>query len=219
LHTPFALNLENEFQQCQSAAACQELFDSAVAVYTLSALMHRTLATVTQEKIAGVGEMLNILNDRWTAFHIKSRAVFPWELVLNNFAYRSAEKGFSGPPNFQWLLLHPSVALAYDSDQQDKMQEAILLDIVGRYQWRWGGQNHAEITRPYGAALALSWSGDDPGYGIAVHLPQNWSIGVTRSKGDSYQLIVSVEFAQYVTDKAKSVDNIRQRLEALRRPQ
>jgi hypothetical protein len=49
----------------------------------------------------------------------------------------------------------------------------------------------------------MSWSGDEPGYGRAVHLPRNWSIGVTRSKDDHTQVLFSIEFGQYVTDKQK----------------
>src|SRR5688572_24821519 len=37
---------------------------------------------------------------------------------------------------------------------------------------------------PFGNSPAMSWSGGDPGYGVAVHLPRNWAIGVTRNRDD-----------------------------------
>jgi hypothetical protein len=215
-HTPFELNLEDSLNECQTADQCQADLKSAADVYSLSVLIHRTLTTATQDKIADVGKMLKQFDQRWTTFHTESRAVFPWELIVNNLMYESAEAGFSGPPNYQWLVLHPSVGLAYDDSQEDELQEAILVDIVGRYQWRWGGKDDAEITRPWGVALAVSWSGEDPGYGLSVHLPRNWSIGVTRDRNENTLLIVSVEFAQYITDKRKNVDDIRERLQDLR---
>ena len=218
LHTPFELNLEKAFLEthCGTPDLCRASFESAVAVYTLSGLIHRTLDVAVRQQLEDVGRMLKTYDARWSNFHTGSRAVFPWELVFNNLSYRGASEGFSGPPSWQWLVLHPSIGLSYDDDQDDKMQEAILVDIVGRYQWRWGGKDNAEMKRPWGAAVAMSWTGDDPGYGLAVHLPKNWSIAVTRSSGESIQLLFSMEFAQFVTDKQKNVEEFRQQLEDLR---
>jgi hypothetical protein len=217
LHTPYELDLGA--QLCASALTakdCQADLESAVQVYTLSDLVHATLGTVTQDKIAGVGKMLKIYDARWTAFHTKSLAVLPWELVANNLFYKSAADGFSGPPNYQWIVLHPSAAVVYDTRQSDKLQGAVLLDVIGRYQWKWGGANEAEITRPWGAALAMSWHGNAPGYGVSVHMPRNWSVALTRSSGNKWQVIASVEFAQYITDKQKNVEDIRKKLEDIR---
>lgn len=225
-NTPFYINFDRAFQTCDpitldcqptplcdSAALCDTNFKSAVAVYSLSSLIHRTLNVAVKDDIDDIGKMLKKFDARWTAFHTKSLAIFPWELIANNIAYKSAKTGFSGPPNYQWLVLHPSVAVAYDDSQEDKMQEAILLDIVGRYRWTWGGKDDAQVTKPFGVALAMSWSGDDPGYGLAVHLPHNWSIGVTRSKDNHTQVLFSLEFGQYVTDKRKSVEGVKKKLE------
>jgi len=74
--------------------------------------------------------------------------------------------------------------LVYDDGQNDKMQEAILLDLICRYRWTWGGEGGADITKPFGISLAMSWSGGNPGCGVAVHLPRNWTIGVTRNRDD-----------------------------------
>jgi len=218
------LNLEAALCVPQTAAArvsaesCQADFQSVVAVYTLSDLIYRTLATATQDRIADVGVMLKTYDERWTAFHTSSLAVLPWELALNNLSYKSAAAGFSGPPDYQWLLLHPSAAVVYDTRQNDKLQPAILLDVIGRYQWQWGGQDNAQITRQFGYSLAMSWHGRSPGYGLAIHLPRNWSLALTRSHGNQWQFITSVEFAQYLTDKRKNVDTIRQQLDSARLP-
>ena len=229
LNTPFRLKIDDAFQTCTvdltckpnllwcaTPEQCDASFKSAVAVYSISGLIHRTLDVAVRDQFNDVGTMLKQFDARWTAYHTKSLAVFPWELFVNNLAYQAASQGFSGPPNYQWLVLHPSLAVVYDDSQEDKMQEAILLDIVGRYRWTWGGKNGAEITRPFGLALAMSWSGDEPGYGLAVHLPRNWSIGVTRNKDDHTQLLFSLEFGQYLTDKQKNVDDIRKKLDDAR---
>jgi hypothetical protein len=216
LHTPYELDLDAQLcSPVESAKDCQAQFDSAVQVYTLSDLVHATLETVTKDKIDGVGRMLKTYDERWTAFHTKSLAVLPWELAVNNLFYKSAAKGFSGPPNYQWIVLHPSAAVVYDTRQSDKLQGAVLLDLVGRYQWKWGGKDDAEITSQWGGALAMSWHGNAPGYGLSVHMPHNWSMAVTRSSGNKWQVIASVEFAQYITDKRKNVQDIRTELEKI----
>lgn len=217
LGTPYRLNLNTAFEPlCKDAVQCNANFASIVEVYTISGLIHRTIDVVVKDDFRDVGEMLEKYDARWTAFHTKSLAMFPWELALNNLGYKKSEDGFSGPPNYQWLFLHPSVAMVYSDREDDKLQEAILLDIVGRYRWTWGGKSGAEITKPFGVALAMSWSGGDPGYGLAVHLPHNWSIGVTRSRDDRTQILLSAEFGEFVTDKKKNIDDIRQRLDDLR---
>lgn len=223
LHTSFEVDFGDQLCKPLPPAngssmnpACATDLTSAIAVYTLCDLFYRTLSTVTEEKIADIGKMLKTYDERWTAFHTKSLAVLPWELVANNLSYRSAAHGFSGPPDYQWLLLHPSAAVVYDSRQNDKLQPAVLLDLVGRYQWTWGGPNQSDITRPWGAAAAMSWHGGSPGYGLSLHLPNNWSAAVTRSAGNKWQFIVSAEFAQFITDKQKNIDEIRADLEKIR---
>ena len=189
-----------------------------IAVYTLGDLVYRALSTVTEDKIADVGKMLKTYDERWTAFHTKSLAVLPWELVVNNLRYRSAAHGFSGPPDYQWLFLHPSAAILYDARQNDKLQPAVLLDLIGRYQWTWGGPNQSDINRPWGVAVAMSWHGSSPGYGLSLHLPRNWSAAVTRTADHKWQFIVSAEFAQFITDQKKNIDETRAELEKIRLP-
>jgi hypothetical protein len=217
--TRFEVNVETHLSNCTSPASCETEFASLVAVYTLSDLIDRTLKTATQEQLMEFDKKIHQLDERWTNFHNKSLAVLPWELAFNNLFYRSSNAGFSGPPNYQWLLLHPSAALVYDTRQSDKLQPALLLDIIGRYQWTWSGKNGSDIALPWGAALAMSWHGNSPGYGFSVHLPRNWSLGLTASRnssqGTQVQFIVSSEVARFVTDKEKNVQELRTNLESL----
>jgi hypothetical protein len=218
-NTPFEVNVEKRLGGCAAPTACETEFASLVNVYTLSDLIDRTLKTATQAQLDQVNRDIHQKDARWTAFHNKSLAVLPWELAFNNLFYRSSNSGFSGPPNYQWLLLHPSAALVYDTRQSDKLQPALLLDLIGRYQWTWGGKDGAEVVLPWGAALAMSWHGNSPGYGFSVHLPRNWSLGLTAthtsSQGTQVQFIVSTEVARFVTDKEKNVQDLRTNLESL----
>jgi hypothetical protein len=217
--TPFEVNVQDHLSHCTSPASCESEFASLVNVYTLSDLIDRTLKIVTRDQLDEFDKKIHQLDERWTAFHNKSLAVLPWELAFNNLFYRSSNAGFSGPPNYQWLLLHPSAALVYDTRQSDKLQPALLLDLIGRYQWTWSGRNGSDIALPWGAALAMSWHGNSPGYGFSVHLPRNWSLGLTAShtssQGTQVQFIVSSEVARFITDKEKNVQELRTNLESL----
>lgn len=218
-NTPFELDVQDHLSKCASPESCEAEFASLVTVYTLSDLIDRTLKTATHDQLVEVEKNLRQMDARWTVFHNKSLAVLPWELAFNNLFYRSSNAGFSGPPNYQWLLVHPSAALTYDTRQSDKFQPALLLDIIGRYQWTWSGKDGSDIGAPWGIALAMSWHGNGPGYGFSVHLPRNWSLGLTTSrsagKGNQVQFIVSSEVAKFITDKEKNVQDLRQNLEKL----
>jgi hypothetical protein len=65
----------------------------------------------------------------------------------------------------------------------------------------------------------MSWHGNSPGYGFSVHLPRNWSLGLTAShtpsQGTQVQFIVSSEVARFITDKEKNVQDLRTNLESL----
>jgi len=218
-NTPFEVDVQDHLSRCASPASCETQFASLVNVYTLSDLIDRTLKTATRDQLDEFDRKIHQMDERWTAFHNKSLAVLPWELAFNNLFYRSSNAGFSGPPNYQWLLLHPSAALVYDTRQSDKLQPALLLDVIGRYQWTWSGKDGSDIAAPWGAALAMSWHGNSPGYGFSVHLPRNWSLGLTASrtpgKGTQVQFIVSSEVVRFISDKEKNVQDLRTNLESL----
>jgi len=218
-NTSFEVDAQALLRACGSPASCQAEFASLVNVYTLSVLIHETLSVDTKDQLAAFLKEVHQKDERWTAFHNKSLAVLPWELAFNNLFYRSSKVGFSGPPNYQWLLLHPSAALVYDTRQSDKLQPALLLDVIGRYQWTWGGKDGSDIAAPWGVALAMSWHGNGPGYGFSVHLPRNWSLGLTTShsagKGNQVQFIVSSEVVRFITDKETNVDDLRKNLDGL----
>jgi hypothetical protein len=125
--------------------------------------------------------------------------------------YIPRQEGFSEPPTSQILFLHPSVALAYRDSEDDKLQEALGLDLIGFYRWRWGGKNEAGVTKPFGLTLTMAWDGEDLSYGVSVHLPKNWSVGVVTNGNGNVSALLSMDLGNYLLDKKKSVDKLRQK--------
>ncbi len=214
--TDYKINLEETFNDlCVTAAQCQETFTSATKVYGHSIMMHRILKMLITSDLAEFGKYLERLDQRWRTFHNTSRAIYPWELWFNGLYYRPRQEGFSEPPQSQILLLHPSAGLAFQEfKDDDKLQEAIIVDVVGFYRWKWGGRNEAEVKKPFGLALTTSWDGDDISYGASVHLPKNWSVGVVSTDDGDISVLLSLDFGNFIMDKNKSVNNLRQKLKS-----
>lgn len=215
--TEFQLDLEDSFETlCTSERQCQLAFESATEVYAHSTMVHRLLKLLIANQVEALGHYLETLDKRWHAFHNDSRGIYPWELLVNGWYYSPRQEGFSPPPSSQILLLHPSVGFAYRDSEQDKLSEVLVLDLAGLYWWKWGGQHSAEIVKPLGLALSASWDGDKVGYGLSAHFPKNWSLSVVSDDDGDISVLLSLDLANYLTNKKQRVDELREKFRAYR---
>jgi len=200
--------------ECVTAERCQKSFDSAREVYTEAALTHRVLAVMAGADVQDVFKRLKQLDARWHAYHNETRAIYPWELLLNGYlVHESKLKGFAEPPNRQILFLHPSAGLEYRFSGDDRLQEAILLDVIGLYWWKWGGEQEAEVTRPIGLAISASYDGVDPSYGATAHFPKNWALGVGADRHGKISVTLSIDFGNFLINKKNAVDKLSKKFE------
>jgi hypothetical protein len=146
---------------------------------------------------------------RWRNYFTEARSQYPWELYVNSLVYESklrADLGISGPPNWQWIVLHPDVGLQYvhDAAQGDRMLPALVLELIGYNRWRWGADGRPENA--WGASLvrtyADSTSVSTGAWGIAVHRNSKYSIAVTRGDGKT-GVLLSVDLAGAVTQASQ----------------
>jgi hypothetical protein len=214
--TVYALDLEEAFAaSCGKPDLCQKSFDSARESYTEAALTHRVLAVLAGAEVQDVFKRLATLDARWHAYHNGTRAIYPWELLANGYlVHESQVKGFAEPPDRQILLLHPSAGMEYRFSGGDRLQEAIQLDVAGLYWWHWGGELDAELKFPLGLALAVSYDGVEPSYGVTAHFPKNWSLGVGVDRHSKVSLQLSLDFGNFLMDKTSSVDKLREKFES-----
>ncbi|MEL7448315.1 MAG: hypothetical protein AAFN78_03850 [Pseudomonadota bacterium] len=209
-------------QQCpDSVGECEALFKTSACVYTHAVLQRRLLLELLEENRKETVDYLQQLNGRWTAFNSGGRGLFPWELAFNNLVNRKqfSQRGFVEPPQHQIAFLHPSVALEYQDAGGGDLEEALVLELGGFYRWRWGGDDGAQMVRPFGVSAIASWTGSgDPGYGLMVHLPKNWSLGVTRrdfNGEDETTYLLSVDLGKLLVDQRKLRQSLIDKIDAL----
>jgi hypothetical protein len=209
--TIYMIDMEKAFAaSCGTPAECRGALDSAREAYTEAALTHRVLAVLAGGDVQQAFEHIKQLDARWHAYHNDTRAIYPWEMCANGYlVHESPVKGFAEPPNKQILFLHPSAGFEYRFSGNDRLQEAILLDVIGFYRWRWGGKEEAEIKRPWGLAVAASYDGVEPSYGVTAHFPKNWSLGVGVDRHGKVSLSLNADFGNYLLNKKKSVDKLK----------
>jgi hypothetical protein len=213
--TLYMIDIEETFpRECGTPERCQKSFASVRDVYTEAALTHRVLALLAGADVQDAFDRLKILDARWHAYHNETRAIYPWELLVNGYlVHESQDKGFAEPPNRQILFLHPSAGLEYRFSENDRMQEALLLDVIGFYWWKWGGENETEVKRPLGFAVAAWYDGVEPSYGVTAHFPKNWSFGVGADRHGKVSLALSVDFGNYLLEKSHAVDSLKTKFE------
>lgn len=195
---------------------CRAAFERLGGVWTL-ALSQQTLLNGLQKthRLATL-RYLTDLDQRWRAYLLGGRSLLPWELLVNSEIHRrklADERGFIEPPRRQLLFLHPEAAYEYREWAENGLEGVLVLEAVGFYRWRWG--EGGSMKRPWGGSLILSWddSEDDSlGYGLMVHLPRNWSLGVVarRNQGDDeLAVVLAADLPKLFTKTAKLRDRLR----------
>jgi len=183
----------------------------------MAALLVQAVITELQAPSRSQGAAtIDELDERWAVYFDKGRFQYPWELAVNSHRYHR-DPGFSGPPNDQWILLHPSVGYRYLNGSGKKLEQTLLLEVAGYYRWEWAG---AEATKLRGGSLVVSWADTATefrrGIGFLVHMPKNYSLGLVQERGASghkIALVMSLDLGKVVQDpksqKASFLEAIR----------
>ena len=107
--------------------------------------------------------------------------------------------------------------MEYQDAGDGDLEEALVLELVGFYRWRWGGDDEATMKKPFGASLIATWTGpSDLGYGVMIHLPKNWSLGVTRREIagiDETTYLLSVDLGKFLVDERRLREDLIGKLE------
>ena len=193
------------------ADACLATFRTQVALFTLAGLQTRILSNILKESLEATVGYVVALDQRWQNYFRNSRAILPWELLVNGWLFRP-ERGFNEPPSSQIILMHPTAAMGLEDAQLSDASAALVLELAGWYGWRWGGADQTEMKAPLrlpgwlddfplGGSVILGFDGDrDPGFGGVLHLPRNWSLGGMVDRGGDFTLLVSVDLLKLFID-------------------
>jgi hypothetical protein len=147
----------------------------------------------------------------WNRFLYESKTQLPFDIWLQDTIGMNGEyygKGFAGPPDRQYFLLHPTAAFENVSDAQDgdRTKATFLVEVLGVNFWREEDQIDLGFTRLSGAGIIATYS-DRPGtkewgYGAQLTFSSAYSIGVTDRDGD-IGISLSINIADLWKDRVE----------------
>ncbi len=183
-----------------NAAECVKGYQWAKQIVRYVTVTKRTLDYVSSIQVRKIAKHVGKLNEQWGQYFNNARSQFFWELGLNGWLYGAANKGKEGllpPPDYQVIVLHPSVGLEYvDTKAGDRFREAIVLEGIGYNGWTW---SDSKMKLPLGISLVGVYGDRNSvpqiGYGGLIHYNNNLSLGVTR-RGSETGAILSLDLAK-----------------------
>ena len=188
-------------------------YESTRQMLRYARVTERVFTYYTKLKLIKIKEAITELyRKRWDFYFEKTRPQFIWELKLNSDFYNKRRKGkraLQQPPNHQWILLHPSVALEYIDTALDgnRFKQAIVLEVIGYNKWHWRASDG--MKRALGVSLITSYSDrskmHDIGYGVMLHYKHKFSVGYTnRSSNTGY--FVSFDLGKTFTEASDELE-------------
>lgn len=179
-------------------------------------IYNHTQRVVSGPGAAGATAWLQQLERQWERYFRQSRSQTALELAVNGWLFkrRNTAHRFLPPPDRQWVLLHPDIALQHLPGARDgaQTQEALLIEVIGRTGWR-----SRPWYQPAGASLVALYA-DRPDTrdwapGLAVHLRNHLSLGYSYHDGEG-GLFLSLDLGKMLQDKAGTLDAMRGHLRA-----
>ena len=159
---------------------------------------------------------LNIFDEQWRLYSTETRSQTPIELAVNSeiFERRLDKNGFVAPPDYQYIVLHPSAALEYVSGAADgsRFKPAIIMEWIGYNTWSWRTKGGVRMVRPIGVSLASSFTdragSEGTGHGLLFHYNHVYSLGITRH-GDDTGVFLSVDLQNLLGDKKAQLKDVK----------
>ena len=169
-------------------------------------------ADVNRINLAKVSDKIGLYSKQWDKYFTDARSQTPLELGLNTWLYKDelTANQFVLPPSYQVALLHPSIVFEYVSDAADGDQEKEALAM------EWIGINWWNLKVPLGLSLVTTYSDrasvDDVGYGVMLHIDNDYSIGVTDHDGDT-GVFVTIDLLKLIQGKEKRFKKYKKKAE------
>ncbi|MBK7642121.1 MAG: hypothetical protein IPJ19_03585 [Planctomycetes bacterium] len=167
LYKNLSTDLEEHYELLISV---EEMIDLRLCFAVIHDVLTKTFARVRQQNVA----QLDLAVERWANYLDNGYSQYPWESLVNGFVLDIPDLG---PPDHQWILLHPALGIELSTDNFGDMhvKEALDLELLGFLKYT--GKKYDNF---YGGSLALSFRDDiGPGIGAVAHLGRNWNVGVS----------------------------------------
>lgn len=193
---------------CEAAprgTACIATLATAEGLLRSAQLALRSFVPDQLQAIQAAEARAAVRDTRWRSYFADARSQYPWELYVNSLVYESTLRsnlGISGPPNWQWIVLHPDIGMQYvrDAARGERFQPALVLELIGYNRWTWGGDNKPQNA--WGASLVRTYADTASiptgAWGIAIHRNNKYSLTLTRRDGKT-GVLLSLDLAGAVT--------------------
>lgn len=211
---------------CASNQPPCEAFFSQLDIVRTANLMDRLRGYSQSPLLAQQYDESQLALKRWDAYRTQGQHQYIWEVFINGLvmdgdpglcprdAGTGMKMGFCKVPESQWIVAHPEAGLRWSdgAEQRSDLQAALVIQLVGRYRWKWDGD---QMTQRRGYSLAATYSQSDTNkrwaFGPMIHY-DDMSLAVTKAPGGHWGLVVNVALAdrffgrqQAVTDALRNV--------------
>lgn len=134
--------------------------------------------------IQNVASDIDKVNKEWDAFLFNSKPMFPLDLIVTDFLYRTfsdynkSNEGFRRPPEWQWFFLHPAPAFDYVSGAVDgeQLKPSVYLEVIGFNVWEKEHITGVSFIGTYSDRNDLP----DGGYGFLFTYRNTYSVAITK---------------------------------------
>lgn len=199
-----------------TSVSCRAALALAEEVVRYAKLMEWLSQYSAQGQLEQFHDALSILDQQWHQYATAARSQTPIELSINSavFDYRKDKNGFVAPPDYQFIVLHPSVALEYVSGAAagSRFEPAIVMEWFGYNAWSWQTTDGVQMKRPIGVSIVSSFTDragtKGTGNGLMFHYNHIYSLGITRHSHDT-GMFFSVDLQKLLMDKATQLKDVK----------
>lgn len=211
---------------CEDGKACAAL-PSRITLLRIANLMARLQRYAEQNSLDQQYAAAELGLAQWEAYRTKGRHQYIWEVALNGAlmgdelcpreAGTGMRMGFCKVPRSQVIFLHPEGALRFarTAKKASELKPALLIEILGRYQWEWiqvDGRETAEMARRWGYSLAATYTSTQNekewAYGPMLHY-RDYSLAITKASGGKWSLVLNLSLGEsYFGRKQQVVDEL-----------
>jgi len=202
-----------------ASPTCRKAYEAAKRFIQYTSATEFLLRMYVDFKFQELHEELDLYNQQWEKYFGEARSQYVWELKFNSSRYAKkirkqegdlAKSGFKPPPNDQWILLHPSVALEYidSAAQGDRLREALLLEWIGYNRWTWRGSiMHKPMGLSIVTAISDRASTDTLSHGLVFHYNHRFSVGVTYRADSKTGIFITYDLAKHITERSAQIES------------
>ena len=194
---------------------CQVAFDNALYLLRTSEAMAEISLRSDNNTWRVFQSETGVVREQWRNYLFGARSQFFWELKINSALYdrhRDKTEAFPTPPNHQWIVFHPELALEYvdDADRGSRFEPAIVMEWLGYNRLQWSG---SDMRRPLGLSLVSTYSdragSKTVGYGLQLHYDHHYSLGITTRDGD-LGIFMSVDLGKYLINRKEQLQSAKE---------